>query len=85
MDSKTGDARSFSKLSQEMIRFAPFLLCPQPRIAAFRHFEKSCDKMAQLDWLASLAIRGDERRKSREWAHLANAGDFNRRYPTCQI
>jgi len=41
--------------------------------------------MAQHDWLTSLAIRGDERRKSWEWAHLANAGDFNRRFPTCQI
>jgi len=41
--------------------------------------------MAQYDWLTSLTIRGGERRKSREWAHLANAGDFNRRYPTCQI
>ena len=35
--------------------------------------------MAQHDWLTSLVIRGDERRKSREWAHLANAGDFRSR------
>jgi len=32
--------------------------------------------MAQHDWLTSLVIRGDERRKSREWAHLAIAGDI---------
>ena len=43
-------------------------------------FEKSCDKIAQPDGLALLAIRSNDRRKSREWAHLANAGEFNRRY-----
>ena len=48
-------------------------------------FENSCDKIAQSDGLTSLAIRSDERRKSRELAHLANAGEFNRRYLTCQI
>ena len=32
-----------------------------------------------------MAIRSDEHRKSRERAHLANAGEFNRRYLTCQI
>ena len=35
--------------------------------------------------LALLAIRSNKRRKSRERAHLANAGEFNRRYLTCQI
>ena len=71
---------------QNLVReWSDLLLCPKPRITAFRHFEKSRDKMAQHDWLTSLAIHGDERRKSREWAHLANAGDFNPRYPTCQI
>ena len=45
-------------------------------------FEKSCDKIAQPDGLTSLAICGDERRKSRERAHLVNAGEFNRRYRT---
>ena len=50
-----------------------------------RHFEKSCDKIAQPDWLTLVAIRNDERKKSRERAHLANAGEFNRRYLTCQI
>ena len=39
-----------------------------------------CDKNAQPDGLTLLAIRSDERRKSRERAHLANAGEFNRRY-----
>ena len=48
-------------------------------------FEKSCDKIAQPDLLTLLAIRSDERRKSRERAHLENAGEFNRRYLTCQI
>ena len=43
-------------------------------------FEKSCDKIAQPDWLNLLAIRRDENRKSRERAHLVNAGEFNRRY-----
>ena len=41
------------------------------------------DKIAQPDGLALLAIRSDERRKSRE--HLANAREFtefNRRYVT---
>ena len=35
--------------------------------------------------LTLVAIRSDERKKSRERAHLANAGEFNRRYLTCQI
>ena len=48
-------------------------------------FENSCDKIAQPDGLASLAIRSNKHRKSRERAHLANAGEFNRRYLTCQI
>ena len=48
-------------------------------------FENSCDKIAQPDGLALLAIRSNKRRKSRERAHLANAGEFNRRYLTCQI
>ena len=41
---------------------------------------KSRDKIAQPDGLTLLAIRSDARRKSRERAHLANAGKFNRRY-----
>ena len=44
-----------------------------------------CDKIAQPDGLALLAIRSDERRKSRERAHLANAREFTefyRRYVT---
>ena len=48
-------------------------------------FENSCDKIAQPDGLALLAICSNKRRKSRERAHLANAGEFNRRYLTCQI
>ena len=43
------------------------------------------DKIAQPDGLTLLAIRSDERRKSRERVYLANAGEFNRRYLTCQI
>ena len=48
-------------------------------------FKNSCDKIAQPDGLALLGIRSNDRRKSRERAHLANAGEFNRRYLTCQI
>ena len=48
-------------------------------------FENSCDKIAQPDGFALLAIRSNERRKSRERAHLANAGEFNPRYLTWQI
>ena len=48
-------------------------------------FENSCDKIAQPDGLALLAIRSNDRRKSWERAHLANAGEFNRPYLTCQI
>ena len=48
-------------------------------------FENSCDKIAQPDGLVFLAIRSNDSRKSRERAHLANAGEFNRRYLTCQI
>ena len=43
------------------------------------------DKIAQPDGLALLAIRSNKRRKSRKRAHLANAGEFNRWYLTCQI
>ena len=39
----------------------------------------------QQSWLALLAIRSNKRRKLRERSHLANAGEFNRRYLTCQI
>ena len=42
-------------------------------------------KIAQPDWLTHLAIRIDERTKSQERAHWANAGECNRRYLTCQI
>ena len=48
-------------------------------------FKNSCDKIAQPDRLILLAIRSNDRRKSRERAHLANAGVFNRRYLTFQI
>ena len=49
-------------------------------------FEKSCDEIAQPDGLALLPIRSNDRKKSRERrAHLTNAGEFNRRYLTCQI
>ena len=44
---------------------------------------RSCDKIANPDGLALLAIRSNDRRKSRERAHLANACKFNRRYLTC--
>ena len=44
-----------------------------------------CDKIAQTDGLTLLEICSDEPKKSRERAHLANAGEFNRRYLTCQI
>ena len=48
-------------------------------------FEKSCDKIAQPDGLALLTICSNDRRKSWGRAHLTNAGEFNRRYLTCQI
>ena len=48
-------------------------------------FENSCDKVPQPDGLTLLAIRSNDLRKLRERAHLANAGDLNRRYLTCQI
>ena len=43
-----------------------------------------CDKIAQPDGLTLLAIRSDERRKSRKCAHLSNAGEFNHGYLICQ-
>ena len=48
-------------------------------------FENLCDKIAQPDRLTLLAIRRNDRTKSRERPHLANAGEFNRRYLTCKI
>ena len=45
-------------------------------IAAMWQFSKPCDKIAQPDGLALLAIRSNKRRKSRDWARLANAGEF---------
>ena len=44
-----------------------------------------CDKLDQPDGLTLLATRSDERKKLRKWAHLPNAGEFSRRYLTCQI
>ena len=46
---------------------------------------KSCDKIAQSDGLASLAICSNDHKKLQERAHLVNAAEFNRRYVTCQI
>ena len=48
-------------------------------------FENSCDKIARPNGLALLAIHSNKRRKSRERADLANDGEFNRRYLTCQL
>ena len=71
----------------EAIFFFHFNLVPRLNVSLLSatDFEKSCDKIAQPDWLTLLAIRSDECRKSRERAHEANAGEFNRRYLTCQI
>ena len=71
--------RSFSKLN-----LIPRLQPGHFRVRG-RHFEKSCDKIIQPDCLTLVAIHSDERKKPREWAHLANAGEFNRPYLTCQI
>ena len=53
------------------------------------HFQTTtwslCGKIARPDWLTLVAIRSDERKKSRERAHMANAGEFNRRYLIFQI
>ena len=46
---------------------------------------KTRDKIAQPDGLALLAIRSNKRKNSRERAPLANVGEFNSRYLTCQI
>ena len=46
---------------------------------------KTRDKIAQPDGLTLLAIHSKKRRKSRERAHLTNAGEFDRLYLTCQI
>ena len=46
---------------------------------------KSCDNIAQLDWLIFLPTPRGKAKKSRERADLVNAGEFNRRYLTCQI
>ena len=43
-------------------------------------FKNSCDEIAQPDGLTLLAICSNDSRKSRERVHLANAGEFNRRY-----
>ena len=74
------------------IRAMLFLLKPATHLAIFfadrgdvAVSKSHCDKIAQPHGLTLLAIRSDERRKSRERAHLANAGEFNRRYLTCQI
>ena len=53
--------------------------------ADYGSFKNSCDIIAQPDGLTLLAIRSNDRRKSRERAHLANAGEFNCQYLTCQI
>ena len=50
-----------------------------------RSFETSCDKIAKPDGLDLLAIRSNKRRKSRERAHLANAGEFKVAEHSCQV
>ena len=62
-----------------------FILRYKTIFDAFRLFEKSCDNIAQLEWLIVRAIRNGKGRKSQERADLANSCEFNRRYLTCQI
>ena len=76
--------------SENRLRFSPPIDADTPgdffcRSRRCGSFENSCDKISQPDGLALMAIRSNKRRKSRERAHLANAGEFNRRYRTCQI
>ena len=76
--------------SENRLRFSPPIDADTPgdffrRSRRFESFENSCDKIAQPVGLALLAIRSNKRRKSRERAHLADAGEFNRRYLICQI
>ena len=83
------DADTLGDFLRRSRRFGTSISFPDYVQAIFRdrvrHFEKSCDKIAQPDWLTLVAIRSDERKKSQERAHLANAREFNRRYLTCQI
>ena len=53
--------------------------------ASHRHRLTASTWLSQKPGLALRAIRSNKRRKSRERALLANAGEFNRRYLTCQI
>ena len=78
------DYRNRSTLHQIGMAFLTTVWSNLP-LDAFRHFEKSCDNIAQLYWLIFLPTPRGKARKSRERADLANAGEFNRRYLTCQI
>ena len=80
VDSKTGDARSFSKLSQGMIRFASF-----SSVQNQESLLSAILKSHVIIWPNMIGWLHLRFAATREWAHLANAGDFNRRYPTCQI
>ena len=60
------------------ISFPDYIVQPGHFPCSCRHFEKSCDKITQPDWLTLVVICSDECKKSWEWAHLANAGKFNR-------
>ena len=66
-------------------RCGTLTLFPGPIISLLTVILKSHVKIAHPDYLTLLAIRSDERRKSRERAHLANADKFNRRYLTRKI
>ena len=82
--------RFFSLIAANLMRFSPPIDADTPgdffrRSRRCGSFENLCDKIAQSDGFALLAIRSNKRRKSRKRAHLANAGELNRRYLTCQI
>ena len=63
------DADTLGDFLRQSLRFGTSISFPDYVQAIFcdrvRHFEKSCDKITQPDWLTLLAIRSDERKKSR--------------------
>ena len=69
------DADTLGDFLRRSRRFGTSISFPGHFPRSCRHFEKSCDKIAQLDWLTLVTIRSDKRKTSRErhtWRMPAN-------------
>ena len=76
------DADKLGDFLRRSRRFGSSISFPGHFPRSCRHFEKSCDKIAQPDWLTLVAIRSDERKKSRERAPAIQKNRGNGKSPS---